>query len=154
MEIFAKKHLITPYWTARNKLISTEFLEPNKTVIDFGCGERDLLKYYSSSKYLGIDVIDSADIILNLNSRYTLDPGWDYAVNSGILEFLDNFENHFLNLKGLATEYIFTWWSGYGYGNLPHSKFEKILSKYYRIDKEINWGPVQKLYKCSDISCT
>jgi hypothetical protein len=151
MQIFNELHLNTPYWEGRNKMIAEEFLEPDKSVLDLGCGSKILLRYYSPSRYLGVDGFDSADLNLDLNQDFVLPSGWDYAVNSGILEYLDNVENYLVKIKGLANEYIFTWWTGRGYGRMSHDRFESVISKNYVILKSKHWGPVQKIYKCTEL---
>jgi hypothetical protein len=143
--------MITPYWAGRNKLIADEFLQPNKSILDLGCGSKNLLKFYSPIKYLGVDGIGEADIIVDLNSNFILPSGWDYAVNSGILEYLNNIEKYFVNIRGLATEFVFTWWTGTGYGRMSHSQIETLISKYFCITHEKYWSPVQKVYKCFKI---
>ena len=87
MQLYSLKHLSNPHWEDRNKIIADMML-PNKKVIDLGCGAKNLLKFYNAKKYLGVDGIPSADLVVDLDGNFELPDGWDYAVNSGILEFV------------------------------------------------------------------
>ena len=68
MELYHLDILQNPHWEHRNRIIS-EIMLPNKTVIDLGCGAKNLLKFYTPTKYLGVDGIPSADLTLDLNIR-------------------------------------------------------------------------------------
>jgi 2-polyprenyl-3-methyl-5-hydroxy-6-metoxy-1,4-benzoquinol methylase len=148
MELFNPRHLIAPHWNGRNKLIVDQFLEPNKSILDLGCGAKPILKMYAPSNYLGVDGLPTADRVIDLNSDFTLPAGWDYVLCSGIFEHI-NLPNKLLKkVRGLGNEYIFTWWTGIGYGRMPHSAMEDLIRQDYKIIKESNWGAVQKIYKC------
>lgn len=148
MELYSIKNLINPHWTERNKLIATKLLEPNKTVLDLGCGAKDLLRYYKPTKYLGVDGIPEADMVIDLNLDFKIPSGFDYTVCSGIFEHIDRPDILLKKILGLSKEYIFTWWSSPGYGRMSHDKFECLIQKNYTIINRLNWGPVQVLYKC------
>jgi hypothetical protein len=148
MELYSIKNLTRPHWSGRNKLIAEDFLEINKSVLDIGCGAKDLLRYYKPTDYLGIDGIPEADLVIDLDSDFVIPGIWDYVVCSGIFEHVDRADRLLMKLKGLGQEYIFTWWSPPGYGRLPHNKMEDLIRENYKIIKEKKWGPVQKVYKC------
>jgi hypothetical protein len=148
MELFNPKHLDTPHWNGRNKLIVDNFLDPNKTLIDIGCGTKQILKLYTPINYLGVDGLPDSDIVVDLNSEFTLPKGWDYVMCSGIFEHIDFPDQLLKKVLGLGNEYIFTWWTGTGYGRMSHSRMEDLIQRDYRIIKELPWGPVQKIYKC------
>lgn len=146
-------HLRRPHWRGRNKLIAEEFLEPNKSVIDIGCGAKNLLWYYrTASKYLGIDGIDieEVDIVLDLNSNDWVDKvqgDWDYAVNSGILEFVASSEKLIKQQKYLAKQHIFTWWQGIGHGRVSADRIQEIIEDDYTLLDKKSWGS-QVVFKC------
>lgn len=148
MEIFNPTHLVEPHWNGRNKIIAKDLLEPNKTILDIGCGERPILKFYKPLKYIGVDGIPSADIVLDLNTDFILPNGWDYVICSGIFEYIDFPDQLMKKLVGLGKEYIFTWWTGLGYGRAPHQVIKKFIEQEYIIIDEKNWGNSQKIYKC------
>jgi hypothetical protein len=148
MELYSIKNLTKPHWSGRNKLIAEQFLELNKSVLDIGCGAKDLLRYYTPSDYLGVDGIPEADLVIDLNSNFVIPSGWDYVVCSGIFEHVDRADLLLKKLLNLGNEYIFTWWSSPGHGRLPHSRMEELIREHYSIISEQNWGPVQKVYKC------
>jgi SAM-dependent methyltransferase len=149
MEPFNKALLDNPHWTLRNKTIA-ELLVPNKTILDLGCGTKDFLKYYNPLKYLGVDIVPYADIVVNLNNDLILEEGWDYVINSGILEYIDDPECYIKKIKTLGNQFIFTWYQGQGLGRPSNDIIKTIIEKDYKILLELNWGS-QKIYKCCPI---
>lgn len=146
MQLFNKEKLKIVTWAERNKIIASHLL-PNKTVLDLGCGGKDFLNHYTPLDYCGVDGLDTADIVLDLNGNFTLPGGWDYVINSGILEYLDNIENYFQKIKPLGSEFIFTWWPKTGTNRISQDQFKILLSLYFTILKEDTWGD-QKIYFC------
>lgn len=148
MEMFALHHLMKPHWTRRNQLIGETLLDPNKTVLDLGCGAKDLLKYYTPTEYLGVDIVEVADLVVDLESDFVVPGNWDYVVNSGILEYLDNPDKYLQKISVFGNEYIFTWWQGVGHGRMSIDRVkEELIQKYYDITFETRWGP-QMVVKC------
>ncbi len=128
-----------------------EMMRPNSTVLDLGCGAKNLLKFYKPSKYLGVDGVATADLVLDLNTDFQLPSGWDYAVNSGILEFVVRPDLYLEKIKGLSNEYFFSWWRGAGWGRLPFDDIEQLISKNYIILETKEMGLVNKLYRCINV---
>lgn len=149
MEYFSDYMLNNPPWTKRNEKIAKELLLPNKSVIDLGCGAKDLLRYYTPSRYLGIDGgSKEADVIIDLDTDFTLPTGWDYVVNSGILEYLLDINVYLEKIKNLGNEYIFTWWRDHLFPRMPAEKIKQdYIEKYYIVTTEVSWGN-QKIWKC------
>ena len=149
--VISELHLKKPPWTLRNKLIA-EHLEPNKSVIDIGGGAGDILKYYKPNKYCNIDgmPVDNVDIILDLDSDYhlELEEGWDYSINSGILEWVKRVDYFLDKQKNLANNYIFTWHYDHLWGRMSFDRIESIINENYIINDTIPWGGKQKIYKC------
>lgn len=144
-------HLENPPWKLRNKLIS-KMMEPNKSLLDLGCGAKNLLKYYTPTDYLGLDGMPCADIVCNLDEDFQnlVNPGWDYAVSSGVLEYVLNPELYLKRQKGLADKYILTWHPSPLWGRMPFDRIEEVIKKHYKIIDEQPWG-AQKVYMCIDI---
>jgi cyclopropane fatty-acyl-phospholipid synthase-like methyltransferase len=148
MEMFAIQHLKNPHWTRRNKLIGETMMDPGKSVLDLGCGAKDLLKYYKPSDYLGVDIAETADLIVDFDKEFELPAGWDYVVNSGILEYVDDPDRYLKKISTLGKEYIFSWWQGIGHGRMSKERIkEEFIQKYYDITFETAWGP-QLVVKC------
>lgn len=151
--VISPLHLQKPPWRLRNKLIS-KMIEPNKTILDIGCGAKNFLKYYEPKKYLGIDGMEGvgADIIANVDEDYhlLLDSGWDYAINSGMLEFVKNPRLFLDKQKTLAAEYIFTWHLDKGSGRMSFERIEDIIKENYTILEIEPWGS-QRVYRCCPI---
>jgi hypothetical protein len=123
-------------------------MEPNKSVIDMGCGAKNILKFYKPSQYLGVDGIKQADLVLDLNSDFQIEGQFDYVVNSGILEFVQRPDLYLEKIKGLGKVYFISWWKGYGWGRMHFNEVEKMISKNYSITEEIKFGTTNKLYVC------
>ena len=108
-------HLRRPPWRLRNKVIAENLL-PNKSVLDLGGGAANLLKYYSPTDYMCVDGMDMPEVDkkLDLNTDYQkkLPNNWDYAVNSGILEYVYNIELYLIqfnitqNIKSSCFDHI------------------------------------------------
>lgn len=130
-------------WAERNQRIASLFDE-NKSVLDLGCGYKNLLKYYTPSNYLGVDWFEHADITINLNDDFVLPAGWDYVVSSGVLEYLDNVENYLTKIKELGNTYIFTWRAKED--RYSYDEIRTLIEKQYIILSEDN-NP-QRIYVC------
>ena len=150
MELYNYNAMINPHWEYRNYVISS-MMDTNRSVIDMGCGSKNLLKYYNPSKYLGIDGIPYADVVVDLNSNFDLPGNWDYVVNSGILEFVERPDLYLEKIKKLGNQYFFSWWRGSGWGRMKFEEIEKLISINYRITNVINFGSTNRLYKCDTL---
>ena len=90
---YTYKHL----WRKRNKDI-TKLLTPFRgSVLDIGCGDKDILNFFTLKKdifiteYLGIDRVDTADIVIDLNKEVVpLTKVYDLGLFIGVLEYLDD----------------------------------------------------------------
>lgn len=149
MEYFSDYILNNPYWRKRNEKIANELMIPNRSVLDLGCGAKNLLNYYTPSQYFGVDGgAKEADMILDLDTDFVLPAGWDYVVNSGILEYLFDIDAYLKKIQHLGNEYIFTWWQGEGWGRAPAEMIKtELIEKYYVVNVELVWGN-QKIWKC------
>ena len=76
-----------PSWLDRNIFIAS-LLKDNASIIDYGCGSKEFLNYYSPSEYLGIDQNPNADIIADLESYIPTNKQYDYGLILGVLEYL------------------------------------------------------------------
>lgn len=148
--VISPLHLEKPPWRLRNKLIS-KMIEPDKTILDIGCGARNFLNYYKPKKYFGIDGMPDvgADLVTDLNEDYNLlvEPGWDYAINSGMLEFVYDPEAFLDKQKHLASEFIFTWHRDKISGRMSFERIEEIIKINYKIVDIQPWGS-QRVYRC------
>jgi hypothetical protein len=98
-----------------------------------------------------LDGVISADLVIDLNSNFDLPAGWDYAVNSGILEFVVRPDLYLEKIKGVSQEYFFSWWRGSGWGRLTFNDIEQLISKNYQIIETREMGLVNRLYRCINI---
>lgn len=95
-----------PVWTERNVWIS-QYIPHLASVIDWGCGDKDTLRYICPRKYLGIDRTPESDIITDFNvSIPEIKDRFEIGLVLGVLEYLDN-PNEFLeSIKHTADTFI------------------------------------------------
>lgn len=92
-------------WAGRNKYI-IPFLQKNSSIIDFGCGNKNILDFYTPKKYFGIDINPNADLIIDLNNYNQDYSGYDYALVLGVLEYLDKPFEFLRKIKNSADTFI------------------------------------------------
>jgi hypothetical protein len=78
----------------------------NVSVVDFGCGNREVLDYISPSNYVGVDQCESADIVADLNQPLLIDKKFDIALLLGVLEYMQNPEFTLGNIAGSADCFV------------------------------------------------
>lgn len=140
--------ILNPRWTGRNQTIS-KHIAPNSSVLDLGCGAKDLLNYATPAKYIGIDYYTNeyADIKADFNTDFELPEfDWDYIVCSGLIEYLSNVDR-FLSLLEHKSKYvIITFWSGAkdGISNPNVIKtvkdFDSLFCKHFQVESICKWS--------------
>lgn len=76
------------------------------TIVDFGCGNKQILDYCSPIEYLGIDLCEDADIKIDLSQDFKLDKKYDVGLVLGLLEHLDNPQKTLENCFKYADKFI------------------------------------------------
>jgi 2-polyprenyl-3-methyl-5-hydroxy-6-metoxy-1,4-benzoquinol methylase len=95
-----------PVWTERNLWVR-DFIPENSSVIDWGCGKKDILRYYTPKEYLGIDIDPNADIIADFNQEIPKISGkYDVGLALGVLEYLEDYENFLKNISDSANVFL------------------------------------------------
>lgn len=95
-----------PVWTERNTWVKT-FINDGVSIIDWGCGNKDILRYVKPLNYLGIDKDLPADIIANFNKEIpVIETKYDVGLVLGVLEYLDNPEYFLKSIKHSADTFI------------------------------------------------
>lgn len=149
--------VVSPAWTDRNFKIASQ-ISPNKSVLDLGCGSKDLLKYIRPSKYVGIDYNNKfSDIQVNFNQDFLLPSrNWDYVICSGLLEYIVNVDKFFSSISRSGKTYIITYWDKNkrlrSKNNLPvctSDQFVKILKNHFVVDNTIRWKS-HNIFVCKD----
>ena len=117
-------------------------------MLDLGCGAKDLLKYITPKKYVGIDYYTNeyADIKIDFNSDFELpDSAWDYIVCSGLVEYLSDLDHFFSCISFKAKKVIVTFWTGAKAGiDNPNcvetlDEFDRLFQKYFKVIKVDKW---------------
>ena len=78
-----------PPWAARNIIFKDYDIE-NKSIIDFGCGDKSICNYLNFSNYVGYDLNPKADYNIDFNSNFTITHTADIGLVLGVLEYLDD----------------------------------------------------------------
>jgi len=92
-------------WSSRNLFVKN-YIDDGVSIVDFGCGNKEILDFCQPSKYLGIDVVDTADLNLDLNSSFELDEKFDLGLLLGVLEYLNDPSFTLSNIKKFADKFI------------------------------------------------
>lgn len=74
-------------WSDRWEFVK-HYLPNGVSVIDFGCGNKEVLDYITPSVYLGVDQLGTADLVADLNSPLELTGHYDVALLLGVLEYV------------------------------------------------------------------
>lgn len=96
---------MTNPWSDR-WLSVVSMIPPNQSVIDFGCGNREFLKYYQPRDYLGIDRVPPADLVADIDMPLPLTGHWDWGLVLGTLEYVGNPDTVLSNICGLADHFV------------------------------------------------
>jgi hypothetical protein len=92
-------------WSQRNLFVK-DYIDDNISIIDFGCGNKEILDFCHPSRYLGIDVVDTADLHVDLNLDFKLDEKFDVGLLLGVLEYLKDPNFTLSNIKKIADKFI------------------------------------------------
>jgi len=76
-------------WSDRWSFVKT-YIPDNISIIDFGCGNCEVLEHVRPSQYLGVDIVYSADIIADISTPLDFQQKFDLALVLGVLEYLEN----------------------------------------------------------------
>ncbi|RYH72795.1 hypothetical protein EVU94_11310 [Flavobacteriaceae bacterium 144Ye] len=89
---WSKKESLLKSWDTRTKIIS-EFILPNTKVIEFGAGTLKLKSFiHETVEYTPSDIVDRGEntIVCDLNRPLPQFKEYDYAVFSGVLEYIND----------------------------------------------------------------
>jgi hypothetical protein len=92
-------------WYERNFFVK-DFIPNNISLIDFGCGQKEILDFVTPSEYLGIDIHEDADIQHDLNKPLLLDKKYDLGLWLGVLEYLDDPKGSLINQVNCAQRFL------------------------------------------------
>ena len=115
-------------WSDRDRFI-IPFLKENCSIIDYGCGHKDILNYFQPKEYFGIDLNPVADLIVNLDEYKPIHFGYDYGLILGVLEYLDKPFDFVNKVKDTADTFIIL--------NLLRDKKKPIWKQTFTLDQVI-----------------
>ena len=99
---------MTTPWTEINLWIKN-FIPDNSSVVDWGCGNKDILRYINTNRYLGIDRNEYADIIADFNveiPNVVFHKKYDIGLVLGVLEYVQDPEYFLRSIKYSANTFI------------------------------------------------
>lgn len=95
-----------PVWTERNNWVK-QYIPNELSIIDWGCGNKDILRYIKPKKYLGIDILSDADIVVDFNKDIPkISERYDIGLVLGVLEYLDNPKYFLESIKNSSNKFI------------------------------------------------
>lgn len=116
-------------------LFLEKYIPNNMSIVDFGCGNKQILDYCSPIEYLGIDITDDADLKIDLNKPFDLDKNFNLGLILGLLEHIDDPEFTLQNCIRYADAFIVLTSSAKMKAEWKHSfdrsKIENLLKKYF-----------------------
>lgn len=92
-------------WSDRWEFVK-DYIPNNVSIVDFGCGNREVLDHVVPAKYLGIDTCDGADVIADLNDTVYLSETFDLGLLLGVLEYLDDPAGTLGNIVQYANHFV------------------------------------------------
>ena len=117
-------------------LFLEKYIPKNASIVDFGCGNKQILDHCSPREYLGIDIVDSADLKIDLNKDFILDKTFEIGLILGLLEHIDNPELTVQRCIRCADKFIILTSSAKMKFEWKHSfskdDIEKLLKKYFK----------------------
>ena len=92
-------------WSDRWAFVKN-YIPDDVSIVDFGCGNKESLDYIKPRRYLGVDQLDSADLVADLNGPLLLDDQFDVALLLGVLEYVNDPEYTLNNIVGYADHFV------------------------------------------------
>lgn len=76
-------------------------------IIDYGCGDKDILNFIKPCRYVGVDKNTKADIVIDFNKeKFKIEEKFDIALVLGLLEWLDCPYEFLNDVKSTADRFI------------------------------------------------
>jgi len=91
-------------WENRNKFLEN-FNISGKTVIDFGCGDQNVKKYFEFKNYIGIDK-ENADVNIDFDKQFIIPTTAELGLVLGVLEYLENPDAFLQKVKNTCDRFI------------------------------------------------
>lgn len=94
-----------PKWASRN-IIFKDYNIENKSILDFGCGDKSICNYLTFNNYVGYDLNPKADYNIDFNSDFTIEHTGDVGLVLGVLEYLDDPHTFIKKIKPSCDRFI------------------------------------------------
>jgi hypothetical protein len=96
---------MNPVWTERNTFLIDYELQ-NKSVIDFGCGDKSVCNYINFKSYVGYDINPLADYKVDFNKKFTIKHTAEVGLVLGVLEYLDEPEQFLQTIQPTCDRFV------------------------------------------------
>lgn len=73
-------------WSDRWSFVKS-YIPPDCSIVDFGCGNKEVLDHCRPTKYLGVDRLPTADIVVDLDHPFEISEHFDVGLLLGVLEY-------------------------------------------------------------------
>ncbi len=117
-------------------LFLEKYIPKNVSIVDFGCGNKQILDYCCPREYLGIDLCEDADLKIDLNSEFTLEKNYDLGLILGVLEHVRDPERTLSNCSRYAEKFIvltsLAKMKAEWFNSFDESKIKNLLKKYFK----------------------
>ena len=94
-----------PKWASRN-IIFKDYNIENKSILDFGCGDKSICNYLTFNNYIGYDLNPKADYNIDFNSDFNIEHTGDVGLVLGVLEYLDDPHTFIEKIKPSCDRFI------------------------------------------------
>lgn len=94
-----------PKWSSRNVIFKDYDIE-NKSILDFGCGDKSICNYLNFSTYIGYDTNPRADYQIDFNKDFKINEKGDVGLVLGVLEYLDDPDTFIETIKSSCNRFI------------------------------------------------
>jgi hypothetical protein len=92
-------------WSDRNLFVK-QHIPAGVSIVDFGCGNKEILDFCNPTKYLGIDLVDDADLKIDLNTDFELTDHYDLGLLLGVLEYVRDPDFTLSTVKKFANTFV------------------------------------------------
>lgn len=92
-------------WHNRNTFVA-DYIPANISIVDFGCGNKEILEFCTPTRYLGIDTCNQADLQHDLNLKLNLNETYDLGLALGLLEYVKDPDYTLSNIKKYVKKII------------------------------------------------
>ena len=105
-EVVKIEYQVKDRWSERNSTVA-EYIPAGSSILDLGCGDKDILNYVECSDYWGVDLCKYADQIHDFDDELlTWDRKWDIGLLLGVIYYPHHTDRFLSHYKQFADKWI------------------------------------------------